>query len=82
MTDVHWSDGKTTWIEAQLPYDDGVDPIEVMDHSSLDADGDGTVDYVEGEHIDEPTDGSLRIEVFDSRGAAELAYGEPFPANW
>jgi hypothetical protein len=58
----------------------GVDDEKVLD-STFDGNGNGTIDYVEGEHVGGPTDGDLCNEVFESRGKAEEAYGYTFPAD-
>jgi hypothetical protein len=79
LVDVHWDDGKITWIEPMRPDWSGVDPILVGDGQTLlDNDEDGFVEYVEGVHTDELTDGDLKIEVFGSRAEAEAAWGHPF----
>ena len=80
LTDIHWSNGQITWVEAQYAGLKGVDDEKVLD-STFDGNGNGTIDYVEGEHVGGPTDGDLCNEVFESRGKAEEAYGYTFPAD-
>lgn len=79
LTDIHWSDGKITWVDAQFPYGTGIDPL--VDGHELDDNNDGHVTYVEGKVSDDLTDGDLRIEVWSSRAEAEAAYGQSFPGG-
>ena len=81
LTDVHWNDGKISWIEPQKPALQGVDEDKILEKTEFDGNGNGTIEYVEGEHVGGTTDGDLCIEVFSSRGKAEEAYGHPFSAD-
>jgi UDP-3-O-[3-hydroxymyristoyl] glucosamine N-acyltransferase len=74
LTDVHWSNGTTTWIEAQFVGTDGVG------QPKLDANGDGKVTHYDHASGDDTTDGDLRIEVYDNRAQAEAA-GTSIPGN-
>jgi hypothetical protein len=80
LADVHWNDGKITWIDAQLKDWEGIDPLEVMGEQ-FDNNDDGVITYSDGVHTDEATDGDLSIEVYDSRQDAEAAWGTPFPGG-
>ena len=74
LADVHWSDGKISWIEPEDVPPRAIEPIDMHDGTiQIDNDNNGTVDYSDGKHVDDPTDGDLRIEVYDSRSDAEAA---------
>jgi UDP-3-O-[3-hydroxymyristoyl] glucosamine N-acyltransferase len=68
LTDIHWDDGRITWIEAQFAGDAGVDGGT---EGWLDGDLDGFVTYSDGHDADEPTDGDLDVVVYTSRAQAE-----------
>ncbi len=71
-TDVHWPDGRITWIEAQLINGRGIDHRYADGHLRLDGNKNGKITYSNGA-TDEGTDGNARVEVFSSRAAAEKA---------
>jgi acetyltransferase-like isoleucine patch superfamily enzyme len=76
MTDIHWPDGSVTWIEAQWINGEGID----TQISELDGNGDGSVSYFDGAHVNAASDGNKRVEVYNSRAEAEAA-GAPCPGN-
>ncbi len=74
VTDVHWSNGSTTWIEAQFAGSAGVG------FPKLDGNGDGKVTHYDHGSGDDTTDGELRVEVYDNRAQADAA-GNVIPGN-
>ncbi len=66
VVDVHFPDGTTAWFEPQWR---STKPGWRLD---MDFDGDGTVETADAPG-DTPTDDGRRIEVYDSRAAAEAA---------
>ncbi len=76
-TDVHWPDGTASWIEAQLPGDEGID----RDKKKMDDDGDGKITVKEGGYTGDPTDGKYRIHVYKNRAEAEAAQPGAFNGN-
>jgi len=69
LTDVHWPDGKISWIDGQLPFDEGVD----IDNQIMDGNDDGYISYADGFCPTGPTDGDMNIRVYSSREEAQAA---------
>jgi acetyltransferase-like isoleucine patch superfamily enzyme len=76
LVDIHWPDGTTSWIEAQLANGRGIDTRT----PDLDGNGDGRVTAWDGKHKSKATDGNKRIEIYGSRAEAEAA-GCSIPGN-
>ena len=65
-----------TWVEAQLVGGGNFGGI----FNGLDGDGDGKVEYWDGDNVGKTSDGDKRISVYNSRAEAE-ADGHNIPGN-
>jgi hypothetical protein len=69
LTDIHWPDGTTTWVDGEFPGMIGVN----LYNEEMDGDGDGKIEYAEEFCPVWPTDGDVNIRVYGSREEAEMA---------